>query len=562
MGGGPAQLIGSLLAALHRSFSLPVCRDDLLSTTGIAGALFAVFPVLGALLVALVRKWTGNNYGVGVVTVFTGCGLVFVLLLPWLAFNGAVGALHDAAIGQSGVGRLAGAIGGRSCFVDDQRAYLGDGPTVYEAVFHPADGKLIFVQSLALLVALPFVGWLFVLLQARTAVRRGPRWPGRLLWIPFLLLMLATGGLNAHVVAQLWLGFVPASFLGVLLVLLVGQPRRSVINSSTQDRYDEPGHPQPHPPRSAAPLADTPGPLPFGPGEESTAPVTPGGPTVGGGRFRRVRALGTGGFGTVWLAVDTQLDRTVAVKFAHAPDAETEQRMLREARALAAVRHPNCVHVYDIVSEPDGLGIVMEYIDGAALSDAVRGNGRLNDVGAARLWAKMAGALSAAHDRAVLHRDVKPSNVIIDEAGAPHLIDFGIARARGDMTLTATGMMMGTPDFLAPETANGADATPASDSWQLAATVSYALSGQPPRGGRGDVMAAFHAASRGERCSKLPRQSAHYRLLSAALESDPTRRPTLAVIRRELTGWLARSGHGEDGPILPVNPSQQGTRRI
>ncbi|MGH3622614.1 MAG: serine/threonine protein kinase, partial [Sciscionella sp.] len=74
--------------------------------------------------------------------------------------------------------------------------------------------------------------------------------------------------------------------------------------------------------------------------------------------------------------------------------------------------------------------------------------------------------------------------------------------------------------------------------------------------------AAFHAASQGDRCSKLPRQSAHYRLLSAALESDPSRRPTLAVIRRELTGWLARSGHAEDGPVLPVNPSQQGTRLI
>lgn len=323
-------------------------------------------------------------------------------------------------------------------------------------------------------------------------------------------------------------------------------------------RVDQPSQ-QPAPTRveqpsqQPAPLANTPGPLPFGP--ESGNHEAPSSPVSGkvwnpaGGRFRRVRQLGSGGFGTVWLAVDTQLDRTVAVKLAHAPDNDTEQRMLREARALAAVRHPNCVRVFDIVQDPDGLAIVMEYIDGAALSDVVVKNGLLQDAFAARLWVTMADALAAAHDRGVLHRDVKPSNVIVDGEGNAHLIDFGIARAKGDTTLTATGMMVGTPDFLAPETARGENATPASDAWQLAATVSYALTGHPPRGSRENPISSLMAAAKGEPCVKLPQLSAHHRLLTNALDQDPKRRPTLAQIRGELTSYLSRTGVSKEGPV-------------
>ncbi|WP_123744197.1 serine/threonine-protein kinase [Saccharothrix texasensis] len=313
--------------------------------------------------------------------------------------------------------------------------------------------------------------------------------------------------------------------------------------------------PRPTRPEQPAPLADTPGPLPFGPGGGNSGPTPTPTPDSGkvwnpaGGRFRRIRQLGRGGFGTVWLAVDEQLARTVAVKLAHAPDNDTEQRMLREARALAAVRHPNCVRVFDIVQDPDGLAIVMEYIDGEPLSNVVLTSGLLADTLAARLWVNMADALAAAHEQGVLHRDVKPSNVIVDTHGTAHLIDFGIARSKGDSTLTATGMMVGTPDFLAPETARGEAASPASDAWQLAATVSYALTGHPPRGSRENPISSLMAAAQGEPCVKLPQHSAHARLLTSALDADPAKRPALGAIRTELSTWLSQAGLSKEGPV-------------
>ncbi|GAB2874589.1 serine/threonine-protein kinase [Lentzea nigeriaca] len=322
-------------------------------------------------------------------------------------------------------------------------------------------------------------------------------------------------------------------------------------------RVAEVQSPQSPQPSQPAALADTPGPLPFGPGAanaDAPAPVQKSGKVwnPGNGRFRRVRQLGAGGFGTVWLAVDEQLDRTVAVKLAHAPDNETEQRMLREARALAAVRHPNCVRVFDIVQDPDGLALVMEYIEGASLSETVLKNGLIDDKLAARLWLNMADALAAAHDRGVLHRDVKPSNVIVDNQGTAHLIDFGIARSKGDSTLTATGMMVGTPDFLAPETARGETASPASDSWQLAATVSYALTGHPPRGSRDNPISSLMAAAQGEPITKLPQNSAHARLLLAAMDPEPGRRPTLAQVRGQLSQFLDQAGMSKEGPVTKI----------
>ncbi|SFK13307.1 serine/threonine-protein kinase [Amycolatopsis sacchari] len=561
-----------LLSLAHSLFNPGFCPGDWVWATSAAGAILALFPIAAAVIVALMRKFTGNTYDAVTIGVIAVTGLVLVFLLPWLLANGASATYRAAFAGQgSGLSAAELSTFGRDycSFIGKQSEYLGGGQNVFETLFYPSGNKLAYGYYLGALIGLPAASLFFVILQARTAMRRGQKWPGRLLWVPFVLFAVFSSTVEANTAVHLWLGFLPVTVLGLIPVALVGPPPWSVINRPKQERRPEPPPPpqprpeskpeprptpppqqQPYKPTAIAPapqLAATPGPV----------PVPPGSTSNGSDRYRRIKRLGHGGFGTVWQAVDNQLGRTVALKIAHAPDRDTEERMRREARALAMVNHPNCVRVYDLVEEPDGLALVMEYLEGQALATAVDGMGPLDDIAAGRLWATMAGALQAAHEKGVLHRDIKPSNVILDPSGIPHLIDFGIARSRGDSTMTATGMMIGTPDFVAPEQAAGAAASPASDAWQLAATVSYALSGYPPRGTRESPMAALMAAARAEPVSRLPQRSAHARLLIASLDNEPRRRPTLNVVRREVEGWLARAGKSPDGPVTRIVPRAQ-----
>lgn len=599
--GGLAAVIGSVLSWLHQ-YPINVCPGAWPWTVTLTGAVFACSPVLGAMLVALVRKGTGNRYEAPVLVVFGLFGAVFGFLLPWLGASFTSNVIHQAVTTGSAPGLTGADIGAfqaNTCLLSrfgTQGQYLGLGHTVYEALMPGSVGTFAFVVYVLMLGLVPVLCLFAVMLQQRIALRRGPGWPGRLMWLPFVAFGVATIPFEANLMAQFWLGFLVASIAGMVPVAILGTPSRGVLNRQPRQAKPAPaqqGYPQPYPqgelyrqppaaeryqPQHKTPLsptlvaapavlpepsrpqpprlADKPGPLPFATRDNATVLWN-----SSGGRFRKVRQLGHGGFGTVWLAKDTQLDRTVALKFAHAPDAETQARMMREARALAAVHHPNCVRVYDIIEDVDGLGIVMEYIDGRPLQEAVNAYGPLDDVAAARLWATMAGALAAAHAQGVLHRDVKPANVLVDNEGVPHLIDFGIARTRGDATLTAAGMMMGTPDFLAPETAATGVATPASDAWQVAATVSYAMTGQPPRGQRSNPMSALMAAAQRLPNTHLPDRSRHLGLLAAALDADPGRRPTLNTVHRELSAWLAGGGYPEDGPVTKVTSTVgEGTR--
>jgi predicted Ser/Thr protein kinase len=590
----------SLLSLAHDVFQPEFCPGDWVWASVMAGFVIGLLPPLGLVLIALVRKGTGNTYNPVTLGVFGLLGGVFAFLLPWLYTMGASETFrtvfHNSVAQppvplETGTGLLAAdveTLGRTYCLNGTQAYFLGGRPTVYEVLFHPFESGPMLLLRYAMLIVIPGIAVLFVWLQARLAFRRGPKWPGRLYWLPFLAGLLLSAAVEVNVATYMWIGLLLASVLGLLPLLIVGPPSWSVIEKRYKqgDRQPQANRqpptgqqpppyrppqqpppyqpqppvqpvrtppptrvrmPEPEPDRAAlAALAKDPGPLPFA-SEKPTSVIR-----AAGSRFQKLRQLGTGGFGTVWLAKDTQLNRTVAIKMAHAPDAETEERMLREARALAAVHHPNCVRVYDIVSEGDGLGLIMEYIEGEQLAEVVHGQSVLGDLQAARLWLTMAGALSAAHAKGVLHRDVKPANVIIDPEGMPHLIDFGIARSKGDQTLTAAGMMVGTPDFLAPETATGATATPASDAWQLAATVSFALAGHPPRGVRENAMAALMAAAKAEPLSHLPGRSSHLRLLSASLDKDPSRRPTLAAVQREMTAWIARAGQETAGPVTQV----------
>jgi eukaryotic-like serine/threonine-protein kinase len=602
---GLVTMAANLLSFAHTVFGPGIWPGDWVWATITAGFFLAFFPVIASCLVAIIRKGTGNAFNAASITVFAIIGLTFAMVVPFILANGISNIFSTVATKGNAhdwlsPNELSTLTKQGSVLIGQQADYLGGRETVYDLLTRPGGGP-VYVVNLARLVVLPGLCAFFVLLQARTAMRRGPRWPGRLIWVPFVAFLVFSVGISANTAFLLWIGFFLASVLGMIPVLVIGPPSWNTINRSVQETQPPPPQQQPPPhqqpsvahqqmppqqyqppyrPEPAAPpllsgqapgqellsglqrpakLADTPGPLPFPlggamPPPPPTRQVTNNNSmwTRSGGRFQKIRALGHGGFGTVWLAMDTQLDRTVAVKMAHAPDSETEQRMLREARALAAVRHPNCVRVYDIVEDEDGLGIVMEFIEGMALADAVHETGPLDDVAAARLWVTMAGALVAAHAKGVLHRDIKPSNIMIDPTGMPHLIDFGIARSKGDSTLTKTGMMVGTPDFLAPETAAGAPATPASDAWQLAATVSYGLTGEPPRGVRDNPMAALMAAAKAERITHLPNKSVHFRLLAAALGPDMANRPTLDTVIRQTGGWLSKNGHQEDGPITKV----------
>ncbi|WP_197318697.1 serine/threonine-protein kinase [Saccharomonospora sp. NB11] len=577
-------IASALLSFAYQLFQPGFWPGDWAWATSMAGALIGLFPVGTAVAVALMRKFTGNRYHGGALAALGVLGLVGILLLPWLLAAGVSSVFRAAFAGENtGLSNAELAALHQDYGIGAQTEYLGGGRNVYETLFYPSDSVLTYGLYLVFLVGLPVLTLLAIMLLGRIALRRGPKWPGRLLWVPFVVYVIVSAGVEANVAVHLWLGFLPVIVLGVIPVSLVGPPSWSTIENSDKRPEPRPEPPQqpvhlnPREPEAAPPpapakqyaptsVAPAPEPEPTALAEEPPAelaatpgpvPVPPGSSTAGSSRFRRVRRLGHGGFGTVWQAVDTQLGRTVALKIAHAPDRDTEERMQREARALAALSHPNCVRVYDLVAEPDGLALVMEYLEGQPLAEIVDNGGPLDDVAAGRLWATMASALAAAHSKGVLHRDIKPSNIIVDPMGVAHLIDFGIARSRGDSKLTATGMMVGTPDYVAPETAAGAPASPASDAWQLAATVSYALTGQPPRGTRETPMAALMAAARAEAPTHLPRQSVHARLLAASLDQQPRNRPTLNVVYREVEGWLSRAGTSTDGPVTKLVPRQQ-----
>jgi serine/threonine protein kinase len=181
------------------------------------------------------------------------------------------------------------------------------------------------------------------------------------------------------------------------------------------------------------------------------------------GRYRLEREIGRGGSGTVHLAVDEVLGRKVAIKrigmIPGSDDVERE-RAEREARLAAALNHPHVVSVFDLVDEADVRWLVMEYVDGQTLSERVRATGPIEAAEAAALLGQTADALVEAHAHGIVHRDVKPSNILIANDNAK-LNDFGIARSADDASLTQTGLVTGSPAYLAPEVASGSSATPA-----------------------------------------------------------------------------------------------------
>ncbi|MFI1257170.1 serine/threonine-protein kinase [Streptomyces netropsis] len=206
------------------------------------------------------------------------------------------------------------------------------------------------------------------------------------------------------------------------------------------------------------------------------------------GRYRLGPRIGRGGMGTVWRANDELLAREVAVKELHVDDelsaAEAQvhrDRTLREARTVAQIKHPNVIVLHDIVEQDGRPWIVMELVDGRALSDRLAAEGPVPVREAARIGVAMLGALRAAHARGVLHRDIKPANVLL-EAGTGRVVltDFGIAQVSGATTITETGAFVGSPEYTAPERMSGGRTGPESDLWSLGVLLCTALSGASP----------------------------------------------------------------------------------
>ncbi|MFE9447266.1 serine/threonine-protein kinase [Streptomyces sp. NPDC006739] len=205
------------------------------------------------------------------------------------------------------------------------------------------------------------------------------------------------------------------------------------------------------------------------------------------GRYRLGDVLGRGGMGTVWRAEDETLGRTVAVKELRFPsniDEEEKRRLitrtLREAKAIARIRNNSAVTVFDVVEEDDRPWIVMELVEGKSLAEVIREDGLLQPRRAAEVGLAVLDVLRSAHREGILHRDVKPSNVLISEDGRVVLTDFGIAQVEGDPSITSTGMLVGAPSYISPERARGHKPGPAADLWSLGGLLYASVEGTPP----------------------------------------------------------------------------------
>jgi len=289
------------------------------------------------------------------------------------------------------------------------------------------------------------------------------------------------------------------------------------------------------------------------------------------GRYTLKREIGRGGMGAVWLAQDEILGRQVALKRigmfpgGSAPDLA---RAEREAKLAAKLNHPHVVAVFDFVSDGDAQWLVMEYVDGVTLAELSKKRRGLEPDQAAPIIRQAAEALAAAHQAGIVHRDVKPSNILVTSDGTAKLTDFGIARARADATLTQTGMVTGSPAYIAPEVASGGTATDASDVWSLGATMYHALTGRPPYDVGDNVMGALYKIVH-EEPPRLPDAGRLGLLLESTMATDPKQRWSMAKVRDFLDGAdikpvappLIRRRVPEATKVIAPNPMAPPPRR-
>ncbi|GAA3498870.1 serine/threonine-protein kinase [Streptomyces prasinosporus] len=263
----------------------------------------------------------------------------------------------------------------------------------------------------------------------------------------------------------------------------------------------------------------------------------PGAGRLVAGRYRLLAKLGHGGMGTVWRAKDETVDREVAVKEPRVPDHLPErersnafERMRREARAAARLDHPAVVNVHDVAVVDGQPWIVMELVQGRSLGAVLQEEGTLSAREAARIGLEVLGALEAAHAAGVLHRDVKPDNVLLGRHGRVVLTDFGIARIEGETNLTDTGGFVGSPEYIAPERVLGQRPGPASDLWSLGVVLYAATEGVSPFR-RSNTPATLQSVLNATPAPPASARGPLAEVITGLLQKDPARRPDAARVR-------------------------------
>ncbi|MFJ2232755.1 serine/threonine-protein kinase [Streptomyces sp. NPDC087859] len=297
---------------------------------------------------------------------------------------------------------------------------------------------------------------------------------------------------------------------------------------------------QPPNPPAAVPHPDNPYAAPTQVVPHQTAPPAPepepGTGRLIGGRYRLLGKLGHGGMGTVWRAKDETVDREVAVKEPRVPDhlpererANAFERMRREARAAARLDHPAVVNVHDVAVVDGQPWIVMELVHGRSLGDALQ-EGTLGAREAARIGLEVLGALEAAHAAGILHRDVKPDNVLLGRHDRVVLTDFGIAQIEGETSLTDTGGFVGSPEYIAPERVLGQRPGPASDLWSLGVVLYAATEGVSPFR-RSNTPATLQSVLNATPAVPASASGPLADVITGLLQKDPARRPNAAQVR-------------------------------
>jgi eukaryotic-like serine/threonine-protein kinase len=279
------------------------------------------------------------------------------------------------------------------------------------------------------------------------------------------------------------------------------------------------------------------------------------------GRYALDGVLGRGGMGTVWLATDQVLERRVALKeltfsveLTDEERAILRERTMREARAAARLDHPHVATVYDVVEEDGKPWLVMKHVPARSLQEILEQEGPLPPVAVARIGLDLLAALEAAHAIGIVHRDVKPANVLVSSDGRACLTDFGIATTTGDSSLTTYGTLIGSPSYMAPERANGEEPRPSVDLWSLGATLYAAVEGRPPFN-RGEAMATLLSVV-SEHPAPVLRAGPLEPVLSGLLTKDPARRTSAAAARSLLEDVVAgRAAAPAAPPAQPPPPA-------